>query len=115
MQINISNLETKMCSNTFNEESIKAQLERQFGKFDKNAILQVNFREVKNSGMYEVSMKLDANKKSYTSTADETSASKGYAEAKEKLFAQISKERSVNKDKSRPPRCKKSVSKPVEE
>ena len=46
MQINITNLETKMCSNTFNEQSITTQLERQFGKFDANGIVHVSAKDL---------------------------------------------------------------------
>ncbi len=103
MQINITNLETKMCSNTFNEEFVKAQLERQFSKFDEKALVQVSFKEVKNSGLYEVIMKLEAQNKTFSSSATNNSASKCFAEAKEKLFAQATKQRSVEKTKAHNP------------
>lgn len=103
MEINITNLETKMCSNTFNEESIKAQLERGFGKFDAKGLLQVEFREQKVGG-YEVSLKLDANKKSYTASSTDSTASKAFSQAKAKLSSQVEKQRSVQKCGKRSPK-----------
>ena len=104
MEINITNLETKMCSNTFNEDSIKEQLSRQFSKFDNNGIVQVEFKDTKNSGIYEVFMKLEANKKTFSSAAKDSTASKAYAQAKSKLSAQVEKQRSVKKQKAHSPR-----------
>ncbi len=104
MQINITNLETKMCSNTFNEQSITTQLERQFGKFDANGIVQVNFKEVKNSGLYQVSIKFEQDTTSFSSNASATTASKAFGQAKAKLSAQVEKQRSVKKCGKRSPK-----------
>ena len=42
MQVNISNLETNMCSNTFNQEFIEKQAERQFGNLAGDASRRVH-------------------------------------------------------------------------
>lgn len=96
MQVNISNLETFMCSNTFDEDFIKKQAETQFSKFDKNGILQVVFGKKSTKG-YDLDMRLTANKKNYTSNTAATTASKCFADGIEKIKAQLSKERSKQK------------------
>lgn len=107
MQVNISNLETFMCSNTFNEDFIKKQAETQFSKYDSNGTLQVVFGKAKNNGTYDLDMRLTANKKNYTANTTATTASKCFADGIEKIKAQLSKERSKQKSISKtPPKAK---------
>lgn len=96
MQVNINNLETNMCSNTFNEDFIKKQAETQFSKFDKEGILQVTFGKKSTKG-YDLDMRLTAKKKNYTANSSATTASKCFADGIEKIKAQLSKERSKQK------------------
>ena len=104
MQVNILGLEEKMCSNVFDQASIQKQLDRQFGKFDSKGIMQVSFRDVKNSGLYEVAMKLESKGKNFNSSAQDETASKALGEAKRKLKYQILKDQEAKKCEKRSPR-----------
>ena len=111
MQVNISNLETFMCSNTFNEDFIKKQAETQFSKYDADGILQVVFGKAKNNGTYDLDIRLTANKKNYTANTTASTASKCFADGIEKIKAQLAKERSKQKSSVKAQPKKKVVKK----
>ena len=115
MQVNISNLETNMCSNTFNQEFIEKQAERQFGNLaGDEGVLQVVFHKIKNNGLYDVNLRLDTAKKNYSSSASASTASKSFSDAMCKIDAQINKQRSVCKSRAKTARGNKVANKMLE-
>lgn len=114
MQVNILNFETSMQSNSFDENTIQKQADRQFGKVaGDNGVLQVAFHKIKNSGLCDVTMRLDTDKKSYSSSASSSTASKSFADAVSKMDAQINKQRDLKKSRTKQPRGSKAVAKTI--
>ena len=111
MQVNISNLETNMCSNTFNQEFIEKQAERQFGNLAGDEGV---FHKIKNNGLYDVNLRLDTAKKNYSSSASASTASKSFSDAMCKIDAQINKQRSVCKSRAKTARGNKVANKMLE-
>lgn len=103
MQVNITGLETNMCSNIFDEKFIAEKSEKQLAKYtDKNSVLQVVFSKIKNEGKYATSLNFNTQNKVFSASSDNSNiASKSFSEALDKLTTQLrkSQERSKNKGK----------------